>query len=712
MKIKESLEVKSQRCVDKIERFMDFACCYGEDPNDYWALAAHAAFPFTLTPDFLYCLREYLNHQGYNLPWIAVADFLSCMCEEIDDDLYQMEGDLRDCLLRELLSNFGEEKLKEISDFLSGYMLQRFSQDPSVYQNLALEPEWIVLSYIAPNKHLEKIAVAFKKILEKQDYLELCHLVEVSEKFIYTYLKQEYMFSSLLDIMRGYQALYEDEVETAKEYFNRVKQPGEEIEIASEVLTIPLGENLPQIYVEQQLVNLFLELDSSPIVYYSQIIFKQIKFIIVENLEQGLIIAQKVLQLKLEKEKTPKAKKFNLKNYRKLLEDIVENEEVNKLNNFLAELDQDFSKILSFKEDELLRLVALKKICYQEQQKLYQPENSLEAAATKIHDCLANIQENSEKAEKLGQLGLIEREIGELTKSYESLQQSLRIREIMGQQESIEYGITLLEIASIEREFGNLSEAQKNLDKAQKIIAVSGLKTHDIYAKILYQLALIAKEKDNIELMGEYINEAVEIIRKPLCQSTESTFIEKISSRYLTLKNKTILYLIATINLTQPQWHHLKGIEILAEFYPEAVFEAIDFLCLVIETTKDRWFGVKALEILEKQELKYSAKVVKPLSRAIAKSKDQWFSLKALEVLLGICPDNYSEAVNNLQKIVEKPRNQMIALQAIELLIKVAPGKNQQAVAALNKIRENPMTPEASKKASAMLQQIHISRLS
>jgi len=709
MKLEYNPERKYHRCVDQIERFMDFALCYGEDPNDYWVLAAHAAFPFTLTPDFLYCLREYLNHQGYRLPWIAVADLLSYLCEEIDHNLYQMEGYLRDCLLRELLSFFGEEKLQELSDLMMGYMLQRFPQDSNVYQNLALEPSWIALSYLAPNQHIETIAKTFKQILAKQDYLELCHLVEVSEKFIHTYLQQEYMFLSMLDLMRGYQALYEDEVETAKEYFSRVKQPGEEIAITSEVFIIPLGENLQQLYVEQQILTLFVELDSSSIVYYSQIIFKQIKFIILENLEQGLKVAEQVLKVKQEKEKIQKQNKSNLKTYHKLIKDIVKNKDLNKLDNFLIELRKDFSTILWFQEDELLKLVALKKICYQEQQKLYQPENSLQSVAKNLKNSLATMPKNSEKAAKLGELGLIERELGKLDQAYETLNQSLEILVFMEQQYSLEYGATLLEIANLEWEFDNLTEAESKLNQAQEIIAQTQGKNNHLYAKAFYLLALIAREQNNPEIMIEYINEAVKLIHQLRSPSTESRFFETTKVRYLALKNQIILYLIATINLTQPQWNHLQAIEILAEFYPEGIFEAIDFLCIVIETTKDRWFGLKALEILQKQEAKHCLKAVKPLNRTIAKSKDQWFSLKALEVLLQINPDHSSEAINYLSKIVEKPGNQMIALQAIELLVKVAPQKNQEAMVALNKIRANPLTPEASQKASAMWQQINIS---
>jgi hypothetical protein len=69
-------------------------------------LAAHAAFPLTLTTDVVYCLREtYLP----DCPWYAAADLLlSGLCLPVGYDLYEMEPPTRRYLLSYLRDQFGE----------------------------------------------------------------------------------------------------------------------------------------------------------------------------------------------------------------------------------------------------------------------------------------------------------------------------------------------------------------------------------------------------------------------------------------------------------------------------------------------------------------------------------------------------------------------------------------------------------------------------
>ncbi|MEO1299526.1 MAG: hypothetical protein AAFW75_27870 [Cyanobacteria bacterium J06636_16] len=63
-------------------------------------LAAHAAFPLTLTTDVVYCLRETFLPE---CPWYAAADLLlSGLCTPAGHDLYEMEAATRRYLLRRL----------------------------------------------------------------------------------------------------------------------------------------------------------------------------------------------------------------------------------------------------------------------------------------------------------------------------------------------------------------------------------------------------------------------------------------------------------------------------------------------------------------------------------------------------------------------------------------------------------------------------------
>src|SRR2546429_2730837 len=81
-------------------------------------LACHAAFPLALTPDLLYRLWANFPHdiQGKQLkiPWIAVADLLlSSLCEEVGQELYEMNVFVRAALLSNLKANpnFGDQRI-------------------------------------------------------------------------------------------------------------------------------------------------------------------------------------------------------------------------------------------------------------------------------------------------------------------------------------------------------------------------------------------------------------------------------------------------------------------------------------------------------------------------------------------------------------------------------------------------------------------------
>ena len=86
------------------------------------ALAAHAAFPLTLTTDLVYCLRE--NFVADACPWYGAADvLLSGLCKPIGYDLYEMEAATRHWLLRYLHNHnqFGEARINRLADFMAAY---------------------------------------------------------------------------------------------------------------------------------------------------------------------------------------------------------------------------------------------------------------------------------------------------------------------------------------------------------------------------------------------------------------------------------------------------------------------------------------------------------------------------------------------------------------------------------------------------------------
>ncbi|MBW4599054.1 MAG: formylglycine-generating enzyme family protein [Calothrix sp. FI2-JRJ7] len=128
-------------------RIRVFAQRYGADAL---FLAYHAAFPLTLTSDLLYCLRENFLP---DCPWYAAPDvLLSGLCQPIGYDLYEMEGKTRDALLRRLCDEFGEQRLKELANFMSQYVASRLLvEDNDRALVFGERSNWTALAYISPD---------------------------------------------------------------------------------------------------------------------------------------------------------------------------------------------------------------------------------------------------------------------------------------------------------------------------------------------------------------------------------------------------------------------------------------------------------------------------------------------------------------------------------------------------------------------------------
>ncbi len=183
-------------------------------------LAYHAAFPLTLTSDLLYCLRENFLP---DIPWYAVADvLLSGLCQNVGYDLYEIEGKTRDGLLRGLYENkeFGEQRLKELADFMSQYINSRLQLEKN---NRALvfgqRPDWTALAYLSSDQ--QEVINAIRQELHKltastdaKDRIRWAALVEN-----YSDLLSEKGFNPLLlwsqQIFKGEPIQDEDEKEIA-----------------------------------------------------------------------------------------------------------------------------------------------------------------------------------------------------------------------------------------------------------------------------------------------------------------------------------------------------------------------------------------------------------------------------------------------------------------------------------------------------------------
>jgi hypothetical protein len=157
---------------------------FGEPHLDF---AYHAAFPLALTPDLLYRLwanfQRDINGEALKIPWLAVADLLlSSLCDEVGYELYEMETEVRNALLRKLKANlrFGKKRIHELSDFLLVYVRQQLeSHDPDM-RDFAQVQRWTALAYTKPGEAAREIAstLAKLKLEEKAEWVRMASIVE------------------------------------------------------------------------------------------------------------------------------------------------------------------------------------------------------------------------------------------------------------------------------------------------------------------------------------------------------------------------------------------------------------------------------------------------------------------------------------------------------------------------------------------------------
>ncbi|WP_017660039.1 formylglycine-generating enzyme family protein [Baaleninema simplex] len=157
-------------------KILTFLKTYGSAHLD---LACHAAFPFAVTSELLYCLRENFLPDS---PWIAVADvLLSPWFESVGDDLYEMEPEVRSFLLQQLAedSRFGEPRLNELADFATAYVGAKLPENPRAARDFGQDFEWIALACVRPGDAAREIgerlrrAVAEGRDDDRQRWIDL-----------------------------------------------------------------------------------------------------------------------------------------------------------------------------------------------------------------------------------------------------------------------------------------------------------------------------------------------------------------------------------------------------------------------------------------------------------------------------------------------------------------------------------------------------------
>lgn len=220
-------------------------------------LAYHAAFPLALTPDLLYRLwanfQRDIDGQPLNIPWVAVADLLlSGLCEEVGQELYEMDEAIRNELLKQLRAadNFSQTRIIELSDFLLNYVRQQLlSNDPDI-QDFAHAQRWTALAYTKPTEAAHQLASTFHQLgldhptnqVDKSELMRMASLVEtLADPLVDAQLEP------LLVYAQGMASLAHGNLEEATTQLNQIAEAGK-IQIAGVDLPIPssIKDNLEE----------------------------------------------------------------------------------------------------------------------------------------------------------------------------------------------------------------------------------------------------------------------------------------------------------------------------------------------------------------------------------------------------------------------------------------------------------------------------------
>lgn len=215
-----------------VERVASFAQQFGEA---HLTLACHAAFPLVLTPDLLYRIWAVFVPQS---PWTAVADvLLSRLCHEVGHELYEMNAAIRSLLLKELKDNeqFGQQRLKELANFLTEYAAQQLDNEDPDAHTLAQMQQWTALAYTQPNDAAYRLAEALLEIVQQENKAELVRMASLVETFAEPLIE----FTPLLVYARGIAHLVRGNLKGAAAELDKVIRHGEKVQVGPISLPVP-----------------------------------------------------------------------------------------------------------------------------------------------------------------------------------------------------------------------------------------------------------------------------------------------------------------------------------------------------------------------------------------------------------------------------------------------------------------------------------------
>ncbi|MCC5616278.1 pentapeptide repeat-containing protein [Nostoc sp. CHAB 5836] len=228
-------ERKSEIVTRRIASFEEH---FGE-PHLFFAY--HAAIAAALSPDLLYRLRLHfcldIHGQLLNVPWEAVADvLLSGFCHEVGYELYEMDVEVRNQLLSQLKKHekFGQERVKQLSEFIIGYVHQDLYSDDLYIRDLA-EAQWLTaLAQTRPRQAAHELALIFAN-LNHNDKSEIIRMASLLKTLGKTFADE---FTALCSYAQGMAMFARGNLDSATDELGKLVEPGKNI-------TRIVGVNLP-----------------------------------------------------------------------------------------------------------------------------------------------------------------------------------------------------------------------------------------------------------------------------------------------------------------------------------------------------------------------------------------------------------------------------------------------------------------------------------
>ncbi|EDX78728.1 hypothetical protein MC7420_7381 [Coleofasciculus chthonoplastes PCC 7420] len=217
-----------------VERIVGFAKQFGEA---HLNLACHAAFPLVLTPDLLYQIWATFIPET---PWTAVARvLLSRLCRQVGYEMYEMDIQVRNLLLRELKEQFGQQRLEELGAFLIDYVAQQLTEYDPATQDLREAQEWTALAYTQPAEAGQKLAEVLSETVKREniDMAEVLRLTSLVET--YAEPLEEFGFKPLLRYSQAMKSFVIGDIAGATAKFDKVLEDSSQEDILGIQLPIP-----------------------------------------------------------------------------------------------------------------------------------------------------------------------------------------------------------------------------------------------------------------------------------------------------------------------------------------------------------------------------------------------------------------------------------------------------------------------------------------